>query len=717
MTTLVRNIKTDHSAVGDGSTNDASHFNDFNTWALANQGTDSVELDVPAGTYFFSSSARFCKGVKDLTIIGAGLGSSSLKSTDSLFSQYVLGGLSVAQKGLTATTSGGGKSARIETAYAGATTVTLTSTSFGAGYISRFTVGGCMMIGGLDLQGLWQAPFGFPQNVHYFEFVLITAINTGTGVITFTSFNTGAGLQNTYKSTWPLYNSGSEFEIDAGGPATIWMLDSSWNCVQEVRDITLDTITQIGDSGRSTSVRNVNIQQSGQLGAIPSGNYSWSAINTDYTGCTMEVDKLITTMNMDTVTMSLLKFQSSSTDYLIADNLTITNALQGTPKNTIISNSNLNALNIGASDYGASDTVVCTDSVISAITAQGINQGITGAHYTMSNGIISFPSSAETGLKKAASIFVPGHYCFWVGTYENMGSFKILDVTQDPWPGADYQTTSTALTISSGSPNLGTSGAIFVAGDVGKIISAPGAGTSGGVLWAQIITVTDSQNVILDTNASTSLSAATKTIEWGTSNVHVQTNLTGGLPSLPGLSNIRTFPATAVTFSNCTGCNEAVSLSSAPAGKPLWSYSKYTYSSPTYPMTAAVNLATQKIWGRLVSLKINVITPYGGAGSGTLNAAGQFQCQTIKADNTAFNYVPVINLKIAGERVITPSGVTGTQSGDSSLSVPEAVWFTNSLIPRINQDLSSSPPVFTIEIITDQGIMANVAPLRLRLHS
>lgn len=707
MALIIQNIKTSTdfspNAVGNGVTNDAPAFRAFNDWATANQGTDSVELDIPAGTYEFLTNAGpgnnnpFTNGVKSLSVVGSGSGTTTLDSNGG--TAFTFGGNGVAQKGLAAATGG---SARIQTAIAGSTTVTLTAASFAAGYISRFTVGNYMMIGGLNIQALWQSPFGFPQNVHYFEFVLITAIDTGAGVITFISLNTGAGLSNTYKSTWPEYNNGSNFEIDSGGPATIWALNASWGVTQNFSGLTLDTALQINSVGKTLSYNNMAmIGSGGQIGVIPSQNFAWSMTNADYTGLTMETDKLVRTMNIDGMTISQLKFQSSATDVLTANNLTATNNVTGTPKSTFITNSNISSLTVGAYAYGASDSIDCRDSVLSAVVAQGISQGsLSASHYTMSGGVITFPCSAQSGAQPSGRIFVPGHYCLWTGPFETSGSFKVIDITQDPWPGADYQTTSTSVTISSGSASLAVSGTIFAAGDVGKIIGIPGAGGSGTVLWAQISAFTDSQHVTLDTNALTSLSAATKTIEWGTANVYVQTNQTGGVPV--NVTGVRTLPVRQATFRNCTGSQAALSLSLAPAAKPLWSYSKYTYSSPTYAMSAAGNLDTQKIWGNLISCKINVITPYAGAGSGTVNVGGQFQCNTRASDGSTFQFTPVINLKTPGERVITPAGNTGAQSGDTLTTVTEAVWFTDSLKPYLNQNLSSSPPVFTIEITTDQ---------------
>jgi len=86
---------------------------------------------------------------------------------------------------------------------------------------------------------------------------------------------------------------------------------------------------------------------------------------------------------------------------------------------------------------------------------------------------------------------------------------------------------------------------------------------------------------------------------------------------------------------------------------------------------------------------------------------------TIKqSDNTWHRYTPMIDLKTVGERVVTPAGVTGAQPGDFALSLPGPVTLTGNVGPLMGypNDISSEPssvwPVVTIEIQTDQGIVA-----------
>lgn len=79
---------------------------------------------------------------------------------------------------------------------------------------------------------------------------------------------------------------------------------------------------------------------------------------------------------------------------------------------------------------------------------------------------------------------------------------------------------SASVSIASASPNLTVTGATFVLGDVGKIISVPNAGvTAGGIvstLNATISAFVDATHVTLNANAGTTVSAAAETVIYGT---------------------------------------------------------------------------------------------------------------------------------------------------------------------------------------------------------
>lgn len=624
---LNRNAETTLSSVSTAityGTDDAPAFMTFNKWARANQGSNQVVLSVPSGAkcWFGSSVASIVRignawaaGINDLIVEGTGATISSLGGAG-----FTLGGRGVCQAGIAST---GGCSARIETASAGATQISLTPSSLAAGYIGRFPVGKWLMLGGLDTQGLWKSAYGFPPNQTFFEWRRVTAVDALTGVITL-----DRPLGNSYLSTWPNYNQGSNFEADNGGPATIWAVHDTWNTTVEYRGLTINQEGQTYSSGRNVTYRSVTF--GGGHGGIPTQNETWSAINTSFTNVNMEVDKLIGTMTMDGVTIKQIMFQSSSTDLFVMKNSTVTGRLDGGGKRTEITDSKLNNFGPGIWAYGgANGATICTRCDIATFNFNfGIFQNDNPSRYSMSGGVISFPNTAASGPGPAQRWAVPGTNIFWsVPGYLAIGMFRVEALTQDA------------------------------------------------------------------------------------TNTYIQTNETGGFPTLASPAFFRTHPSSQFTCDACTGDPALVATniqSGASPLAPLATYSRRSYA-PTGP---SKNLGSLVVKGKLVSLTIDVTQAYDGAGPAILNPTGEFQNVAIKqSDWTAYNWWPTINLKVAGERVISPSGVTcngvpGGCSGDLNMTVPEAIWVQGGIGPSLPSKLSGDGlfPKFTITARTDQGV-------------
>jgi hypothetical protein len=606
---VAKNIVTDFGAICDGVADDAPAFTAFNTWAVNTWQVSTaglIQLTIPSGKtcQFLSDPGRWAQNIKKLLVIGYG---ASLVNNRS--APVALGG-----QGLR---NSNAFSARLATVSAGSQSVTLLTPS----QSSLFRVGNYAVITGLDLQGLWQRPYGFPPNPHFFEYVKVTAIDAGTGVVTFET-----PLRNTYKSTWPNYNSGNAFEVDAGGPATLYALHPSWDTEVEYRGLTIaQPNSQTYAVGRSVTYRDVTF--TGAHCGIPTENQLWQAINSDFSTCTMEVDKIITTMALDGVTIRKIYVQSSSTDLMTIKNSTITLSVEGTPKKAVVSDSTIQNLRLGATGYGRSDEFVGTNLILPAFNTNSVIFPNINQVATMSGGLITIPNT-----QNAQSWAVPGTNLMWYGQAENETAFQVIDVTQDA------------------------------------------------------------------------------------TNTYVRTNLSGGFPPVQlynGTLSLLVHPSPKFTCTNCTGSADAVDLSQTPAGAPIYSYSKRTYTGSTITVSPAAQF---KMWGRLSSFKYNVTTPYTGTLALTMNALSQFNnSTTYRTDYTTFTYGPVINLKIAGERAVTPSSFTGQKTGDVGLSVPEAVWFTGiqAAGPIISRTVSgetcnSGPtPCFsiTIEQTTDQGVV------------
>jgi len=427
------------AATCNGSADDAVAFKAFNTWALANQGAlNQIVLTIPTGKNCIfntsqSGALSACCGIGNAW--AAGINNLIVEGTGATLSQgsagFWLGNVGPCQRGLTATD---GCSARLQSVSPGATTVTLTAASLAAGYITRFPVGQWVMIGGLDTQGQWNFAIGFPPNQTYFEYRKVTNANAGTGVITL-----DRAVSNTYLSTWPNYNAGTAGEADNGGPATIWAVGGTgnlWGASLEFRGLTINTSSgQIYTPARYVTYRNVTFTGAG-LGAIPTQAETWSAYNTTWPSVAIEVDKLVNTIVLDTVSMSLLQFQSNSIDLVTVRNSTFSSGFQGGGKRTEITDTNLGDFRPGSYAYGNTPgPVICTRCAVTTWQNGGIIQNDSPTSpYSMSSGVISFANTAATGSGPAqrwASTI--GKTVFYsTGGLNSLGSFTVLGVTQDP---------------------------------------------------------------------------------------------------------------------------------------------------------------------------------------------------------------------------------------------------------------------------------------------
>lgn len=206
-------------------------------------------------------------------------------------------------------------------------------------------------------------------------------------------------------------------------------------------------------------------------------------------------------------------------------------------------------------------------------------------------------------------------------------------------------------------------------------------------------------------------------------NTYIQTSLTGsnawpGVPQTGGKLAITAHPSPRFTCTNCTGGQDAVVLSLAPARAPLHSYYQITYtggqSNGLQPQFA--------IWGNLTSISLNVTSAYTGAGALSFHLSGADNWPVIKSDYSEVAWGttgPLVNAKITGNRVVTllaPPAATGAQSLDNLPAVPDTTktWFTGTSAsgPQYSADVSGTCPVaaagcptVTVTMQTDQGIV------------
>jgi hypothetical protein len=585
---LYKDIIKDYGARGNGVTSDAMAFNNFNAWAIKQAQT--IRLNLPPRNYVLDTHSAKCftQGIKGLVVDGHGASLSFLRP--------------------------GGKgwptdnrhSARIASVSAGSKTVKLLSRPDS----SRFTVGGWVAIAAFDMMA-----WGFPQNLWYFEYRKVTAINPSTGVITL-----DAELSNDYLSTYPLHNPGGAHSADMGGPATVFAMDASWDAEVIFRGVTFSQATQ-DVYGCARSIQYIDCKFRNRSPA-PSQGKLWKAVGTDL-GPSVEVDKVLELLELDDVTCTsgngLMVFQSASIKRAEIKNSHI-RKLHGTARHMVIKDTNIQDLRIGARGYGNTLSLLMENCQINSLIGNTIR--VSWSPSSIANGRFTTPNKGSAGKG-----FVPGGKYFF--------------------------------TAAGGAYNYGTP---FVCTAV----------------------TADGTNNYFDTTLPESFSAPVDD---------------------RGNYWVSAHPCPNVTVRDCHGCPDIVNLSQAPAGKPLFEYARLMLTGDFATIARII------VWGTLVKLRVNVIRPYtGGLATLNLNALGQYGAGIVDVGGfTLSKWDPIINLKIAGERIITPGAFTGNQTGDSNLSIG-AIWLYNGFSPRLSADISGDTedkwPTVEIEVIADQGITA-----------
>lgn len=192
----------------------------------------------------------------------------------------------------------------------------------------------------------------------------------------------------------------------------------------------------------------------------------------------------------------------------------------------------------------------------------------------------------------------------------------------------------------------------------------------------------------------------------------IETDIKGDrLPIVGGFANVSLVRHNApkLTVENCSGCPTAEELSLVPPNSPYGIFRRRTLDG------SVAEIRFGHLMGRLVHMKINVVQPYTGAAPDLTIKALHFGYWVIKPDKTVVRSQIRVNCRSAGERIITPSGVRGEQSGDVALSdLTGGVWIPKAPGPYFGAgrngdaavDISGEPasvrPIVKIEVLTDQ---------------
>jgi hypothetical protein len=682
-------------AVCDGVTNNAGAFNKWDKGTTTNANGQLIEMVVSGVCNFTTGNAPTFTGLKKARLMGYG---ATLRSNNNQPALGAAGGVTpagICHKGLS---DPKGCSARVASASAGATSVTLLDTSL----CSRFTAGRWAVVTGFDIQGAFNAPYGYPPNPHFFDFVRIGATTNcaSAGQITL-----GSALKHSYLSTWPQFNTGNAVEADQGGPATIYALDPNWGGAVDIRGVTIDSSHQSIYQGRSVTLRDVTM--TGGNCIIPSQNETFEMINSTGTNCAIEVDKIIDRLIYRGTTLRRLMFQSSSTNLLEWDGGSLILDLNGTPKVANISNLTTPIVRLGPYAYGTATSATCSNCAISnEITGFGIVEkgpGDVGANqfYSVKRGVFSYPNAVN------------------VTGFADNGSGKVRLTVPS--------TTGWVTGAVAGKSGLFAKCAVSCVGGVvitvvdGTTIDLLGKNfadyrwTGGGFLYnsaEQVRWAVPGTNVLPVAFLGPGAPAFQVTgVTQDNAGVHIATTLPGGYPVMPlnggQVSNILV-QAPKWTCTNCTGNVQMTQdFARAPPGRPLFSYANRTWTNDT-------SLSAIKLWGRVTRFKINVTQAYTGA------------TNPMRFNLSGFAYPPnttalrgwnaLIDLRTAGLRQITPTGVTcdmgrgpvaGGCGADSGLALSDpASFFAQALnLSKPNGSPTDQPWSMSAEFITDQGVV------------
>jgi hypothetical protein len=502
---------------------------------------------------------------------------------------------------------------------------------------------------------------GYPQNVYFFEWIKIANVDAATGVITF-----DRPIRNTYKATYPplLEGGGS---VDGGGRATLFPCHDADIFRVLPPDFTAPWPTVMPSTfDQSITIRNCTLVSSTHSGNFVSNGACREVLFED---CTF-VDAPVPTASVSWTARRCIIPSSVEVDKLV-ETVTFDDC-------TFNGDIDVQSASV--------DCLVVT--------------GCTGA----SHGVVGTPKKALIENSTLSTLRIgPGGF----GQASELTVSNCTISNNDPIGGRLYLL-SNVTSITNGIITIPITKAFF--GDPG--------GTGGPA--SEQITPGGWHFLKDDTIPTTTLFAFTVTdVTYDATNWYIHTSIPQPNPYSTIATSIVPHPCTSVTVTGTGGCSEMRVLSLAPAGKPLYSY----YNTGTWNGISITGLGVGEssfLWGNIVSIKVNIITPYTGAKSLQLRLLRQNgETRLLNPSFAYVTYAPAININIAGLRVITPGSTVGAQTGDSGLDLAAGNnWIGNSDSKvfafmhdfgtgsgaDISDEDPSLWPELTIEIITDQGI-------------
>lgn len=508
----------------------------------------------------------------------------------------------------------------------------------GGDHTSLFPVGSKVLMTGWNNQAYWMSPYGYPSNPHWFEYKTVTSVNSTTHQVCFDTV-----LENSYKASWPQMNTGSQFEVDPGGPATLYVYPPTWEATYVFKDLTIDNPGQTYQQARSVTYNNVVMTGSACISPTQNETHTW--INVSGPSCQVETDKIVKNWNVTNVTFNKTDIQSSSFTNINVNGITASGWF-GSGKNLTMQNATLDSLSFGIAAYGSSNSSSCTNCAIA--TTLGRVGSIMRVDdptrsWSMSSGLITIPNAYGNDPTQGPTEtqyrgLTPGGYVVWLGsggggTSAQAGRvFKVTSVTQD----------------------------------------------------------------VDNTYIQTSESGGFPTGAWTTNGLSVQPHpapqlTVSGMTGADTATSLNGCPA-ATPFYSCANfayTGNATGSSFNYFGPTIWGVlSTFTFTNTVpYTNTGALGWTASRDGNFQVLKTDNTTTTWGVAtGSGGM--------VNMKLPSSAGG----------GTRTLTQSGATGTQSLDNLTAPPTDAWFGGGIQPNFTANTPSDSPVMTMTLRTNQNL-------------
>jgi hypothetical protein len=643
-----------YSATCNGSADDSAAFTAWNTaavtWDAANPSVPGdIVLTIPNSKCMFlqgGSSIAIAKGILNHRVRVVGAGASSEFSDNGTGGGWTFGTPTLIDDNA--------HDVRIAAASRGATSITINSLTNCA---SLWVPGQWAVITGFDMEGMGQ-----PPNMAFWDYVKISAVNCGTGVVTFAT----TPLTHDYKTTWPVNYAGSGIALDQGGPGTIYQIDPTWPLTVEVNNLklTINNPSAEGQAnpGKDITFKNVTVATTDvnrATCAVPTMNMSFRVINSNYSDCNIEVDKMIDYMLWENVTMHAMDFQTPSVKEAVFSKFDPSSFLTGAGVNTFIASSTLPSWGTGPHAYGAATgkLYLVNNNIAGVVLTSAGTSGATGV-----NGLGTWSGNAYTIARSDIPALEGG-----------------LTVLTWAVPGAN----------------------IYFQG---------GNGSQGPTLQVTDVAESGSNIVVSFNQNGIPLSGGFPTMPANSGVVHIKAH---PLPQLIASGNYGS--AWAIDLNQTPPGKPIGSYSKVQVRGANGSYA--TAATPPIVNGGFASPYTMTVWGKMVGVNVTVDTAYTGSNVATLGfGLGQFApgFQTLGSSSlSSWPFVPnstvTVDAKTAGLRFLGPTSVSGSRGADTLASPSGAAntWFlldqNTGVYSSIPGDIGSTST--TVEVITDQGVV------------